>query len=235
MSPGAAPSTGAVSLVVPAYNEGAILASVLSQLVESFPAAEILVVSDGSTDDTVDVARSFAPSVGVLEYRPNRGKGCAVRTGMLAASGTTLVFTDADLPFGVEGIARILDVLETQEEVDIAIVEKTGAYRGVLYRAARAAVRVGVRLSLGLEHADTQAGLKGFRRSVAQDIFSRAVVDGFAADMEILGIAARRGYRVAAVPLQVVNDSLRPSTFTVPHGLRLLRDVRDIRRRLPER
>jgi dolichyl-phosphate beta-glucosyltransferase len=232
MSPGAAPRTGAVSLVVPAYNEGAILASVLSQLVESFPTAEILVVSDGSTDDTADVARSFAPSVDVIEYRPNRGKGCAVRTGMLSAGGDTLVFTDADLPFGTDGVARLLELLETRPEVDIAIAEKTGAYRDPLYRAARGVVRLGVRWSLGLDQPDTQAGLKGFRRRAAQVIFSQAVVDGFAADMEMLGIAAREGFTVASVPLEVVNDALRPSTFTPSKGIHLVRDIWGIRRRL---
>ncbi|HZJ03033.1 MAG TPA: hypothetical protein VFE20_05005, partial [Thermoleophilia bacterium] len=105
-------------------------------------------------------------------------------------------------------------------------------YRGLPYRAARAVVRIGVRWSLGLDQIDTQAGLKGFRRRAAEAIFSQAVIDGFAADMEVLGIAAREGFRVVGVPLEVVNDTLRPSTFTALQGARLLRDVRAIRRRL---
>lgn len=222
----------AVSIVVPAFNEASILSSTLEQLTARFPASEIIVVSDGSVDDTAAVARSFHPAVSLIEYSPNRGKGRAVCTGMLAASGEILIFTDADLPFGVDGVQRLLDVFRAQQSVDIVIAEKTGLYRGPFYRAARAVVRFGVRWSLDLDHADTQAGLKGFRRRAAQVVFCQAVVDGFAADMEILSIAAREGFRVASVPMEVVNDELRPSTFTARQGVRLLRDIQAIRRRL---
>ena len=221
-----------VSIVVPAFNEGQILPFVLEQLTTRFPDFEVLVVSDGSTDDTAAVAREFHPAVKVIDYSPNRGKGRAVRTGMLAASGETVIFTDADLPFGTDGIERLFAVFRDQPTVDVVIAEKTGQYRGLPYRAARAVVRIGVRWSLGLDQIDTQAGLKGFRRRAAEVIFSQAVIDGFAADMEILGIAAREGFRVVGVPLEVVNDALRPSTFTAVQGARLLRDVRAIRRRL---
>lgn len=221
-----------VSIVIPAFNEGSILSSTLTQLTARFPTSEIIVVSDGSVDDTAAVARSFRPAVSLIEYSPNRGKGHAVGTGMLAASGEILIFTDADLPFGVAGVQRLLDVFDAQPSVGIVIAEKTGVYRGHLYRAARGAVRIGVRWLLGLDHVDTQAGLKGFRRRVAQVVFCQSVVDGFAADMEILSLAAREGFQVASVPLEVVNDTLRPSTFTARHGVRLLRDIQSIRRRL---
>ena len=162
----------AVSIVVPAYNEGPILSSTLEQLTSHFPTGEVIVVSDGSTDDTVAVARAFHPAVRVIEYSPNRGKGHAVCTGMLAAAGETMIFTDADLPFGVDGVQRLLDVFEERPCVDVVIAEKTGLYRGPLYRAARGVVRIGVRWMLGLDRMDTQAGLKGFRRRVAQVVFS---------------------------------------------------------------
>jgi dolichyl-phosphate beta-glucosyltransferase len=221
-----------VSIVVPAYNEAATIAPILMELRDRFPEAEVVVVTDGCTDETASVARACAPGVSVIEYAANKGKGHAVRTGMLAAHGVILLFTDADLPFGTGGVAKVLQVLETRPEVDIAIAEKTGAYRDPLYRAARGVVRLGVRWSLGLDQPDTQAGLKGFRRRAAQVIFSQAVVDGFAADMEMLGIAAREGFTVASVPLEVVNDALRPSTFTPSKGIHLVRDIWGIRRRL---
>lgn len=219
-----------VSIIVPAYNEGSTLSSTLEQLTLRFPDSEVIVVSDGSTDDTAAVARAFQPAVKVIEYSPNRGKGRAVCTGMLAATGEILIFTDADLPFGADGVSRLLDVFEARPSVDVVIAEKTGLYRGPLYRAARAVVRLGVRWSLGLDQTDTQAGLKGFRRRAAQVVFCQAVVEGFASDMEVLSLAAREGFQVAPVPLEVVNDTLRPSTFTARQGLRLLRDILAIRR-----
>lgn len=221
-----------VSIVVPAYNEGAILRDTLSQLTARFPDAEILVVSDGSTDDTCVVMRSCAAGVRLLEYTPNRGKGYAIRVGVSAARGDVVVFSDADLPFGTAGVERLLKEFDLRPEADVIITEKTGAYRSAAYRGARAAVRLVVRGLLGLDQGDTQAGLKGFRRDAARVIFSQAVINGFAADMEMLAIASREGLRVAAVPLGVVNDDVRPSTFTPRQGMRLLRDVWTIRRRL---
>jgi glycosyltransferase involved in cell wall biosynthesis len=221
-----------LSIVVPAYNEGAIIESTLTQLVARFPEAEILLVSDGCTDDTCAIARSFGRHVKLVEYRPNRGKGHAIRRGVLTARGEVVVFTDADLPFGTVGVECLLEEFERQPDADAVIAEKTGAYRSRSYRAARAVVRLAVRWALGLDHEDTQAGLKGFRREAARVIFSQAVIDGFAADMEVLAIASRERLRVAAVPLRVLNDTARPSTFTPRQGARLLRDVWAIRRRL---
>lgn len=219
-----------VSIIVPAYNEGTILSSTLEQLTVRFPNSEVIVVDDGSTDDTAAVARAFRPAVKVIQYSPNRGKGRAVSTGMLAATGDIVIFTDADLPFGAAGVSRLLDVFEARPSVDVVIAEKTGLYRGPLYRAARGVVRLGVRWSLGLSQTDTQAGLKGFRRRAAQVVFRQTVVEGFAADMEVLSLAEREGFQVVSVPLEVVNDTLRPSTFTTRQGLRLLRDIVTIRR-----
>ncbi len=221
-----------VSIVVPAYNEGAIVRDTLSRLTTQFPEAEILVVSDGCVDDTCAIVRSFSEHATLLEYAPNRGKGYAIRTGVLAAHGEVVLFTDADLPFGTAGIERLLEEFERRPDADVVIAEKTGAYRSRGYRAARSGVRLGVRWLLGLDQGDTQAGLKGFRRRAARVIFTQAVIDGFAADMEILAIASREGLGVAGVPLRVVTDDARPSTFTPRQGMRLVRDVWTIRRRL---
>lgn len=221
-----------LSIVVPAFNEGAILAGTLEQIVAAFPEAEVIVVDDGSSDDTAEVASSFAPAVTALIQGSNVGKGCAVRVGVLASGGDIVLFTDADLPFGTVGIERLVHLLDERPGVDVAIARKIGAYRGVSYRAARAVVRAGVRRSLRITHEDTQAGLKGFRRKAAHAIFSECVINGFAADMEMLALAQRDGFVVESVPLRVVNDALRPSTFTAAHGVRLIREIRQIRRRL---
>ncbi len=221
-----------LSIVVPAFNEGAILRGTLEQIVGAFPEAEVIVVDDGSSDDTAEVADSFAPAVAMLRQESNVGKGHAVRVGMRAAEGDIVLFTDADLPFGVAGIERLVRLLDQRPAVDVAIARKIGAYRGLTYRAARAVVRAGVRRWLRIAHEDTQAGLKGFRREAAHAIFSECVVDGFAADMEMLALAQRDGLVVESVPLRVLNDALRPSTFTAAQGVRLIREIRQIRRRL---
>jgi len=220
----------AFSLVLPAYNEEAVLGPVLSTLVQAFPNSEIILVSDGSTDGTPNVAAIYSPQVRTIHYRPNRGKGHAIRQGMLAATGDIVAFTDADLPFGADGIRHVLAVLAKHPTCDIAIAAKTHIRRGLAYRAARVIARLGIRLLTGLAHPDTQAGLKAFRRRAARSIYTRTCIDGFASDIEVLFIAKRSGLRVESVLLPLTTAFDRPSRFGLGQGIRLLLDVGRIRR-----
>ena len=217
-----------VSIIVPAYNEAPILENTLSQLAAAFPEAEIILVSDGSSDATQELAARLAPAVTCLTYQPNRGKGYAIRTGMLAASGDQLVFTDADLPFGVEGVQRVLAELQASGGCDIAIAEKLRLDRGRAYRTARWGVRLVIRAFNGLRMPDTQAGLKAFTRHAARRIFTRTRIDRFAADIEMLYLAQREGLRITSVPMEVRNDP-RPSTFNAKQGFYLVLDIWRIR------
>lgn len=218
-----------LSLILPAYNEEAVLGSVLSEIVRGFPEAEIILVSDGSSDGTASVAAAFRPAIRVIDYQPNRGKGYAIRQGMLAGSGEVLVFSDSDLPFGVEGIGKVIAALGSHPEADIAIAEKTSIPRGFAYRAARSLAKLGIKALTGLGYPDTQAGLKAFRRAAAREVYSRTRIDGFASDVEVLFIAKQRGFHVVSVPLSVTAGYARPSRFNYRQGLRLLRDVGRIR------
>lgn len=220
----------AVSLVVPAFNEEAVLGPVLTTLVQAFPHAEIILVSDGSTDNTPHIAAAYSPQVRTVHYHPNRGKGYAIRQGMLAATGAILVFTDADLPFGIDGIRHVLGVLAEHPTCDIAIAAKTRIQRGPAYRGARSVARLGIKLLTGLSYSDTQAGLKAFRRRAAHSIYARTRIDSFASDIEVLFIAERDGFRVKSVPLPLTAGFTRPSRFGLRQGIRLLRDVERIRR-----
>ena len=217
-----------VSIIVPAYNEAPILEKTLGRLVAAFPEEEVILVSDGSSDATADVAARLAPAVTFLTYQPNHGKGYAIRTGMLAANGDLLVFTDADLPFGVEGVQRVLAELRVSNGCDIAIAEKTRLRRGRAYRAARWGVRLIIRAFNGLRMPDTQAGLKGFTRPAARRIFTRTRIDRFAADIEMLYLAQREGLRITSVPMEVREDP-RPSTFNAKQGFYLILDIWRIR------
>jgi dolichyl-phosphate beta-glucosyltransferase len=217
-----------VSIIVPAYNEAPILEKTLCRLVAAFPDEEVILVGDGSSDATEEVAARHAPAVTFLTYQPNRGKGYAIRTGMLAATGDLLVFTDADLPFGVEGVQRILAELRASDGCDIAIAEKIRLHRGRAYRAARWGVRLIIRALNGLSLPDTQAGLKGFTRSAARRIFPLTRIDRFAADIEMLYLAQREGLRITSVPMEVRKDP-RPSTFNAKQGFYLIMDIWRIR------
>lgn len=199
----------ALTVILPCYNEAERLPGTLQALLAHLSAApgevEVLVVDDGSTDATVNVAEAVAAAdrrVRVLSYQPNRGKGFAVRTGMLAAQGERVVFTDADGSYSPTDLDRIVAALA---QAPVAIGTRAGDASGpVARRAASRVFNLAIRGSLGLPFGDTQSGLKGFRRSAAQQIFRHTRVDGFAFDVEVLWLAGQLGLEVAEVRVQAL-------------------------------
>ncbi|HEX9188595.1 MAG TPA: dolichyl-phosphate beta-glucosyltransferase [Vicinamibacteria bacterium] len=205
-----------LSVVIPAFNEARRLPATLARVREHLAAQgrphEILVVDDGSSDGTAEVARQ-APGAGVrvLRHEPNRGKGYAVRRGMLAATGERRLMTDADLSTpieelaGLEGaIARGWDVAIGSRAVAGARIEvHQPAYREAMGRAFN--VLVQALLLPGL--ADTQCGFKLFTATAAEAAFSACRLDGFSFDVEALYVARRRGLRIAEVPVVWRNDA----------------------------
>jgi len=169
----------ALTVVLPCYNEAERLPGTLQALLARLSTApgevEMLVVDDGSTDATVSVAEAAAAvdrRVRVLSYCPNRGKGFAVRTGMLAAQGELVVFTDADGSYHPSDLNRIVAALD---RAPVAIGTRARGTSGpVARRAASRVFNLAIRGALGLPFGDTQSGLKGFRRPVAQQIFGQA-------------------------------------------------------------
>jgi dolichyl-phosphate beta-glucosyltransferase len=202
-------STTALTVILPCYNEAERLPVTLQTLLAYMSGVpgrvEVLVVDDGSTDATVMVAQAVAAvdrRVRVLSYQRNRGKGFAVRTGMLAAEGELIVFTDADGSYGPSDLERIVAALG---EAPVAIGTRTSGTSGqIARRAASRVFNLAIRGSLGLPFGDTQSGLKGFRRAAAQQIFSQTRVDGFAFDVEVLWLARQLRLEVAEVAVQAM-------------------------------
>ena len=199
----------ALTVVLPCYNEAERLPRTLQTLLAHLSAApgevEVLVVDDGSTDATAEVAEAVAAvdeRVRVLSHRPNRGKGFAVRTGMLAAEGERVVFTDADGSYSPSDLHRVVAALD---QAPVAIGSRAGGAGGpVARRAASRIFNLAIRGALGLPFGDTQSGLKGFRRAAARQLFSQARVDGFAFDVEVLWLARQHGLEVAEVHVQAL-------------------------------
>jgi dolichyl-phosphate beta-glucosyltransferase len=197
-----------LSVVIPCYNEAerlpGTLRAYLAQLAGGPGQVEVVVVDDGSTDATAAVAEAVAADdarVRLIRSEPNHGKGFAVRTGMLAASGELLVFTDADGSYGPGEVGRVVAAL-ADHPVAIGTRVHDGTTGTVGRRIASRVFNRTLRLLLRLPFRDTQCGLKGFRREVARELFGRARVDGFAFDVEVLLLARRLGLAVAQVPVR---------------------------------
>jgi dolichyl-phosphate beta-glucosyltransferase len=204
-----------LSIIVPAYNEEARLPETLRGIEQYFAQAnwgfhEILVVDDGSRDGTVAAAQAIAaenPNVRVLHNPGNRGKGFAVRHGMLEARGDWCLFSDADLSTPIGELDKLWGALQ-RERAEIAIGSRAldrsliGIHQPGLREAAGKFFNAVMRLTIGLPIADTQCGFKLFRGDVAKQVFSLQALERFGFDVEILYIAVRHGYKIAEVPVR---------------------------------
>ena len=208
------PDTPALSIVVPAYNEAERIGGTLKRMLAYFDAQpytyEILVVSDGSSDDTMEVVEPIAAQrsqVRLLSYAGNRGKGYAVRYGILRARGERVLFSDADLSTPIEEVEKLASKLDAGYDIAIGSRDVEGSelikrqswfreFGGKTFnKIVQALVVPGIR--------DTQCGFKLFTHISAQCIFGRAQVDHFAFDVEVLFLARSVfGYRIAEVPVR---------------------------------
>jgi dolichyl-phosphate beta-glucosyltransferase len=207
--------TPTISIVVPVFNEAPRVVRGLQELnayLAGFRASsEVVVVDDGSTDDTVRLATPLVPPTGQLLAQPHRGKGGAVREGMLRARGDYVVFLDIDMATPVSFIGPCLDRLEAGADVVI------GSRRSADARIERHQPRVREwlgrgfsflsRVVTGASVSDFTCGFKGFRRSAAQAVFSRQTIENWSFDAELLFLVTRLKLHVAELPVVWSNDA----------------------------
>jgi dolichyl-phosphate beta-glucosyltransferase len=205
----------ALSVVIPAWNEERRLPTTLARTLDYLRPRgvpfEVVVADDGSRDGTVSVVDSLRePAVRVLPGEVNRGKGHAVKRGMLAARGHHRLMTDADLSTPIEDLERLEAALRGGAEVAIgsrALESSRVEIRQSAFREGMGRVfNLGVRALLLPDLRDTQCGFKLFTADAAEAAFSATRLDGFCFDVEALVAARRRGFRVAEVPVTWRND-----------------------------
>lgn len=233
-------SSRLISIVVPAYNEESRLLSTLERINEYCRAArldyELIVVNDGSSDRTAAVAREWKPPdcpLSVIDRAQNRGKGFSVREGVRRARGDWILFSDADLSTPIEEMEKFVERLEAGAEVVIGSRNLPGSrlevrqpwHRRIMGKVFNLLVRVlavpGVR--------DSQCGFKAFSRRAAEIIFSRARIDGFSFDVEILYLARKYRLKIEELPVRWI-DSPRSTVDPLRDSLRMLKDIMRIRR-----
>lgn len=234
-----------VSVIIPAYKEGERIGRTLLEIRDYFARTgqthEILVVVDGSPDNTVEIARNYAeqiPGLHVIDNPDNHGKGYVVRQGLLAATGKYRVFMDADGSTAITHLDKFMPEFAKGTDVVIGSRKIEGAFIQVHQPRHREIMGEGgnwlIRIVLGLwRYPDTQCGFKGLTAAAAQAVASRMVVDRFGFDFELVTLSERLGFRVTQLPVRWLNEEGSTVSLFGPNGfIQVLIDLFKTRLRL---
>jgi glycosyltransferase involved in cell wall biosynthesis len=228
-----------LSIVIPAYNEEKRLPATLDRIAawvkdSPLPVSEILVVDDGSRDGTAALVEKRGGLVRLVRNPGNRGKGYAVRNGMLAAMGDWILSTDADLSAPIEELGKLIDAARRENAV-VAIGSRAldrqlvKVHQPMMREFSGRAFNVVMRVVTGLPFRDTQCGFKLFRQDAAKEIFSRQMEEGFSFDVEDLVIARKLGLRSIEVPVEWSN--VEGTKVSLAQGMKSFADLVKIRAR----
>ncbi len=233
------------SVVIPAYNEAAILPATIKALTQALQAMqhtqqidtyELIFVSDGSSDATPQLLQNAAAMdshILPIIYTPNKGKGGAVRTGILASTGDLVLYTDSDLAYGTAILETAVKTILI-ENADLLIGSRAihpegyAGYTWTRKTASRLYLRI-LAWFAGFSHSDSQCGFKIMRGQIGRALFSDMQTDSFAFDFELLLRAQKAGAVVAELPVTIVNHRTS-SVHLIRDALQMLGDIRTIKR-----
>lgn len=230
-----------ISLVVPMYNESAIIADTARALYKYMSENygtdfEIIFANDGSRDNCAQIVEQLnLPCVRVVGYDKNQGKGCAVRHGVLASSGEIVLFTDADLAYGLDVIKEGADVLENGKH-DLLVASRAKhpegyeGYTPIRKLASKTYLKV-LNLFGGIKVSDAQCGFKGFNGDVGRRIFSHCETNNFAFDLEFILIAQKMGLKIYELPAKIINHR-ESKVNIVKDATRMVKEIFKIKKRI---
>lgn len=225
-----------ISIIIPAYNEESRIEITLEKIQDymnlHYPDFEIIVVDDGSKDNTIGVVKSFSSDIKIIKQERNQGKGAAVRRGMLEASGDIRLFTDADLSTPIYEVEKVLKWHKDEFDVCIGsralqselIKEHQPFYRELMGKTFNKMVQLLV--VKGIQ--DTQCGFKSFTAEAADKIFSICKINGFAFDVEAVFLANKFKFKIKEIPVEWYNDD-RSKVNPITDSSRMFLEILKIR------
>ena len=229
-----------LSLVIPAYNEekriGKTLEVFYEYLYKTFPEFELIVVNDGSKDNTLAVLQSYKekmPKLKLLTYEKNRGKGGAVKYGVENAEGDYVFFTDADMPYPIENVEHAYGIFE-KTGADAVLGKRKQTENGEKYPWYRniisKAFSMFVNIVLHIHTTDTQCGFKGFTRKTAQKIFSVSKLTGWGFDVEIFFLADKYDMKIERIEVELFHNNEGSKINVLKDSIKMFRELLCIRK-----
>lgn len=230
-----------ISLCVPMYNESSIIAQTARQLHKYMSDHfgedyEIIFADDGSKDNSAQIVKDLnLPNVRVVGYEKNLGKGGAVRHGVLASKGDTVIFTDADLAYGVELIEDTVKIIEN-ENYDVLVASRAKhkeGYEGYTFirkLASKIYIKV-LNMFGGIRISDAQCGFKAFKGEKGRKIFSYCKTNNFAFDLEVILIAQKMKLKIYELPAKIINHR-ESKVNVVKDAVRMLKEISKIKKNI---
>lgn len=231
-----------LSVLIPMYNEEKVVANtartLTSFLNEKFPNGdyEIIFSNDGSLDRSVDILNELSlPNVRIVGYPDNRGKGSAVREGILNCEGEVILYTDCDLAYGCDAIYNIYcELINTNSHLVIGSRNLSAdgyeGYTAMRKLMSKAYIKL-ISVIAGFRYSDSQCGIKCLKKDAAKDIFSRCTVNGFAFDLEVLILAEKLEKKVSEFPVHIINHNESNSKVNpIKDALKMISDVMKIKK-----
>lgn len=215
-----------LSIIIPAYNAENFINNTLEKIISSFPESEIIVINDGSNDKTLEKLQGY-DNIKVINHEKNVGKGMALRSGFDLASKDFIIFTDADLPYGVENINKIYTLL-SEGAGDVVIGYRKNFKEGFFRHITHLSVNIIIQVLFWFNIYDTQCGLKGFKKEFIKKINSGLISKNFTIDIEILYMAKILKQRVFKLNVKA-GDERNASTIKIKDIIIMLIEILKIR------
>lgn len=205
-----------LSVILPCYNEESIIEKIIKELLDfskNNKDYEFIFVDDGSKDNTLDIIektlqKSKNKFTKVSSYTPNKGKGYAIKEGVRNSQGDLICFIDSDLAYSLDHLERLRSELQKYDVVIGSRGLSKGNERNIKFSRILAGrvYNIFSRIILGLPYTDMQAGIKGYRKDVAKDLFSKQKLNDFAFDVEVIYLAKKKGYKIGEIPARVSEE-----------------------------